>query len=218
MYEVALTFSTDALADKAFAIPIWCAICAVNPETLWLQVGVLSHVAIEGFSAYTRTKSYFYNPGESSIVTANSTGKVKQMVSMLGTALALVPPTQIIGGVLLWASLPLSVASLAEKLKAQEMPRALVCSKNLFSANVINSLSKARRSEEVIACIADPAIEKEAALNCPEAFDGVTLLQDKVLDQSEFDRLEATVIYVGTEEDLGLIEKSLIDRGVVKIL
>jgi len=162
----------DALADKAFAIPVWCSICAVNPEALWLQVAVLSHVAVEGVSAYTRTKSYYSRPEASSIVIANATGKVKQMISMLGTALTLIPVTQVAGGILLWASLPLSIASLADKLQTTELPRVLVCSKDLFHPRVLSALTIARQNAEVIACVRDDASNKDAALNVSESIDG----------------------------------------------
>ena len=190
----------------------------MNPDMLWLQVGALSHVAIESFSAYTRTKSYFSSPKAASIVTANSTGKMKQMVSMLGTALALIPPTQVLGGVLLWGSLPLSVASLADKVQQPEPARALVCSANLFDPNLLTAMSKTKQSYEVIACLPSKATTKEAVLNCSESFDGAVVLQDQLLDQSEFDRLEATIVYIGSDQDLELIDPKLAERGVVKKL
>jgi hypothetical protein len=184
---------------------------------IWLQVGVLSHVAIESYSAYTRTKSYFANPSASSVVTANATGKVKQMISMLGTALALIPATQMVGGVLLWASLPLSVASLVDKLKTDEPPRALVCTNNLFAPQTLLAMMQLRKSYEVIACVPDRSLEKDAALTCSESFDGVTVISGK-LDQTEFDRLGATVLYICKDEDLQIVDDRLGERGVIKKL
>jgi phosphatidylglycerophosphate synthase len=136
----------DALADKAFAIPVWCAICTVNPELPWIQAGVLAHLSIESISAYTRTKSYFTNPQTSAgVVTANATGKIKQAVSMCGTAMVLIPELQVIGGVLLWGSLPLSFASLADKLKDQPVERALVFTDQLFTAEKLVAVAEAQK-------------------------------------------------------------------------
>ena len=206
------------MADKAFAIPIWCSICAISPDAFWLQAGVLSHVAVESLSAYIRTKSYFSDTNASSIVTANATGKVKQTVSMVGTALALIPATQIVGGVLLWASLPLSIASLADKLQDKEVPRVLVCSKDFFRPQILSELEKIKRSNEIIACVQDNTIEKEVALSIPEAIDGVTLMKNHQLTELEFDRLGAETVFIASDDDLSLIEEPLVSRGVIKKL
>lgn len=100
-----------------FAIPIWVCICVMNPAQPWIQLAASSHVLIESVSAFTRTQSFYLNPTTSNtVVTAGYKGKIKQAVSMLGTALVLIPETQIVGGALLVASLPFSFASLKDKL------------------------------------------------------------------------------------------------------
>lgn len=116
------------MADKLFAIPVWVCIVVMNPTHLWIQLAASSHVLIEAVSVLARTKSFYLKPTASStVVTAGYKGKLKQAISMLGTALVLLPEAQLVGGALLVASLPLSFASLQDKLPTkQARPRAWV--------------------------------------------------------------------------------------------
>jgi len=52
----------DAIADKAFAIPVWLCCFQNFPEHPLLQAALLSHVTIEGYSSFIRTKAYFREP------------------------------------------------------------------------------------------------------------------------------------------------------------
>ena len=190
----------------------------MNPDALWIQTAALSHVAVESISAYYRTKSYCSNPFSASIVTANATGKVKQMVSMVGTALALVPASQVVGGALLWASLPLSFASLSDKLREKEAARILVVSSNPLSPQIIDVLYDVRSKYEVIACVKEKDPSIESLLKCSDAFDGVITLKKGILDQTEFDRLGATYVYISSKQDAELVDPALEERGVIKVM
>lgn len=113
----------DAVADKAFAIPVWlCLFHGASADPL-LQAALLSLSASEGFSAFVRTRAYFCEPSASALaqhsaVTADAVGKAKHFFSMVGTVLVLLPPTQLAGTALLCAALPLSIASVQRKLRA----------------------------------------------------------------------------------------------------
>jgi phosphatidylglycerophosphate synthase len=148
----------DAIADKAFAIPVWMVCFQQFGEEPLLQAALLSHVAIEAYSSYVRTKAYYNEPaplrwaneareaakstGEaatsaaaaqgphasapspapaptlSSSVVAGIVGKTKQFISMLGTAMIMVPFTHSVGAALVVISVPFAVASVAQKSKA----------------------------------------------------------------------------------------------------
>ena len=126
----------------------------------------MSHLTVESVSAYIRTKSYFLDAETTSsqVVVAKSIGKIKQAVSMLGTALALIPETQILGGALLWLSLPLSYLSLKDKIVAKPKPRILVSIANPFTAEHIQKLFElSSKYEIVLRC--DEETEKLAALH-----------------------------------------------------
>lgn len=140
------------------------------------------------------------------------------MVSMAGTALAIIPATQVLGGILLWVSLPLSFASLTDKLKSREPSRILVVSSNPLSPQIIDILYDVRSKYEVIACVKEKDPVTESILKCSDAFDGVIPLGKGYLDQTEFDRLGATFVYVPSKEDTGMIDPALEERGVVKVM
>jgi phosphatidylglycerophosphate synthase len=117
----------DAGADKIFAIPVWVAITALNPTNFLLQSICLTHASIETFSSFTRTKSFYLHPEASNVVVADFVGKTKQFVSMLGTAMVLIPSMKITGTILLGASLPLALLSLKNKLAStnQKKPQVI---------------------------------------------------------------------------------------------
>jgi phosphatidylglycerophosphate synthase len=135
----------DAIADKAFAVPVWmvCFPLAAAGDPI-LQTALLMHVGIELASGYVRTKAYFDEPspaswipnaspvsakkaeesgaanttpgnGTSSVV-AGAAGKAKQALSMLGTALIMIPAVKTVGTVLLVTSVPLALLSLQQKI------------------------------------------------------------------------------------------------------
>lgn len=116
----------DAIADKAFAVPIWLCMIQKNSDSMSLQLGLLSLCIVETYSSYVRTKGYYVQPSpfpvqnEAKIidnpkVSATIVGKTKQALSQIGTALAILPFFQPLGTVLLWVSLPLAIASVVAK-------------------------------------------------------------------------------------------------------
>jgi phosphatidylglycerophosphate synthase len=162
----------DAIADKAFAIPVWMVCFQSFGDEPLLQAALLSHVAIETYSSYVRTKAYYNEPaplrwvdeareaaksaGEpaaavaaaqeatpgaapspalSSSVVAGVVGKTKQFMSMLGTAMIMVPFTHSIGAALVVISVPFAVASVAQKSKTvrvyAELPQQPVSAKTM---------------------------------------------------------------------------------------
>lgn len=120
----------DAMADKAFAIPVWIGIVSLYPNDFVILQGVLySHVAIETLSCFVRTRDYVSeiknlemanNDTNSnkpkSKVHAESVGKIKQIFSMTGTALLMLPPTSTVGFYCMAGSLPLAFISVYRKL------------------------------------------------------------------------------------------------------
>jgi hypothetical protein len=137
---------------------------------------------------------------------------------MLGTALAIVPEFQLAGTVLLWGSLPLSVLSLKEKMVVSPASRALVFASDLFSDSNIRSLVDVEKKYEVIACVSHDENKKGAARHFGDVIDGVVVLDNDRLEEAEFDRLNATVLYIGSDADRDKIDVKLVERGVVKIL
>lgn len=114
----------DAIADKAFAIPTWIGILFLYPNNYYILQSVLySHIGIEAISCYIRTKGYL-NELESlknkqiinSKVHAESIGKIKQILSMSGTALIILPSTSTLGFICMAGSLPLAFASVYRKI------------------------------------------------------------------------------------------------------
>lgn len=49
----------DAIADKAFAIPVWLCLFQHFGGHYVLQTALLAHVGVETYSSYVRTKAYF---------------------------------------------------------------------------------------------------------------------------------------------------------------
>jgi len=125
----------DAIADKVFAIPVWLSLFHAFGDRPWLQIALFSHVSIETWSAYIRTKAYFTEPSSShwidlensqnrqlstatsSAVVAGIMGKTKQSVSMLGTAFVMIPVFVPLGTFLLYTSLPFAILSVTQKMK-----------------------------------------------------------------------------------------------------
>ncbi len=120
----------DAMADKAFAIPVWIGIVSLYPSNFVILQGVLySHVAIETLSCFVRTRDYVNeiknlesaedetnNNKPKSKVHAESVGKIKQIFSMTGTALLMLPPTSTVGFYCMAGSLPLAFISVYRKI------------------------------------------------------------------------------------------------------
>lgn len=107
----------DALADKLFALPVWTVCLMTNATSPLVQLLLCSHIVIESYSAFFRTKSYYLGEGSTSVVTAQSVGKMKQAISMLGTSFLLMDETKLVGGGLLLLSLPFAVTSIWGKVK-----------------------------------------------------------------------------------------------------
>jgi len=160
------------------------------------------------------------NPTASaSVVTAKSTGKIKQAVSMIGTAMAIVPPLQTVGGVLLWVSLPLAVMSVTEKLQEKGMERVLIFSQTLFAPGSISRMADIQKTYEVIACIEKGKdAEIAAASNLGEVIVGTAMLAGGKLEEADFDGLGASLVFVGSEAELQNVDPRLRERGVVKVL
>ena len=115
----------DALADKLFALPVWTVCLMTN--TTPIQLILSSHILIESYSAFFRTKAYYLANGQNNtassssnnILTAQSVGKIKQAISMLGTSLLLIDETKLVGGGLLLLSLPFAIVSILGKLQSK---------------------------------------------------------------------------------------------------
>lgn len=166
----------DAIADKAFAIPVWlCLFQQVGGggEHPILQAALLSHVAVEGFSCFVRTRAYYTEPSPlvwvdagrgpgaqaqtanaqtpapqspaSSVVVAGIVGKTKQFAAMLGTALVMVPLTQPLGALLVCASVPLAVASVLQKSARHSVVYAEVKQGQAVTADTLDYLEHCRK-------------------------------------------------------------------------
>jgi len=136
----------DAIADKAFAIPVWlCAFQQFNDSPI-LQAALLSHAAVEGYSCFVRTKSYFDEPSpatwisgkeSNSAVIAGITGKTKQFLAMLGTSFIMVPLTHTLGTALLVVSVPLAIMSVTQKINEivvySEIPSSCIVDSKLLN-------------------------------------------------------------------------------------
>jgi len=142
----------DAVADKVFAIPVWVGLGFIHTEA-WLQVALAAHVLVEAASTAQRSYALLDDATTSAkTVTADASGKIKQFVSMAGTALLFVDSAHVAGGVLLWAALPLAVVSLRSKLVAPQ--RMLVVLSELGPEQVAFLASAKRQTgaHVVVAC------------------------------------------------------------------
>lgn len=62
----------DAIADKAFAIPVWLCMFQHFNDELLLQSALLAHIGVESLSCFVRTKAYYAEPNSLAwIVTAS---------------------------------------------------------------------------------------------------------------------------------------------------
>mmetsp|Transcript_17476 Transcript_17476/g.28256 ORF Transcript_17476/g.28256 Transcript_17476/m.28256 type:complete len:365 (-) Transcript_17476:1515-2609(-) len=163
----------DAIADKAFAIPVWMCAFQHFSDSPILQSALLSHALVEGYSCFVRTKAYYEEPNPikwvmqptcqdtvaqgtgdkavavtvsqpTSAVVAGITGKTKQFLSMLGTACIMVPLTKTIGTGLLCVSVPLAIGSVLQKSKQKVVYAEVDASCEKFSSKTLEYIEESR--------------------------------------------------------------------------
>ncbi|KNC50435.1 uncharacterized protein AMSG_06932 [Thecamonas trahens ATCC 50062] len=125
----------DAVADKAFLVPVWIsmAVLPVGANSILSLVALWALAGIEAYSALIRTKRYFSDPVEvaevavadaanDSGVKSDEVGKAKQTLQMVGTALLLCPlGAWYLGLVLLFLAIPLAGESVRRKLVSRRI-------------------------------------------------------------------------------------------------
>ncbi|GBG28640.1 Hypothetical Protein FCC1311_048612 [Hondaea fermentalgiana] len=74
----------DAIADKAFAIPVWLCLFQHFGGHPMLQSALLAHSAVEIYSSFVRTKAYFAEPSSAKWLPAPSSPYPKNLVPAAG--------------------------------------------------------------------------------------------------------------------------------------